>query len=84
MACGSQHPDLMALGKDVAIGVWSRCPRAMLRHPMLDAAAIVSDSARISPLWQWPDSYSAGVVECVKALAAEREIAQIEAMREAR
>lgn len=73
---------MMALGKDVAIGVWSVCPRAALRHPMLDAAAEVLENARISPLSGWPDTYSAGVVECVRALATERQIAAAEAMRE--
>ena len=59
---------------DLPAGVWSVCPHGQLRHPMLTAALQLDELAQVSPLCQWPDGYSAGVVECVLALRREREI----------
>lgn len=72
----------MALGTGLAFGVWSVCPRAIIRHPMLEAAAAIDAIADISPLSGWPDTYSAGVVDCLLALRQERARAAEEAARE--
>ncbi len=70
--CTAAPSDPIALGAEVPIGEWATCPRALARHPMLAAAAQVDAIAEISPLAQWPDTWAAGVVQCLQALHAER------------
>lgn len=72
----------MAIGAGLPIGVWSLCPRALIRHPMLEAAAQLDAMADVSPLCLWPDTYSAGVVDCLLALRIERARATAEAVRD--
>lgn len=43
---------------------------------MLKVALDIDNQTHISPLHQWPDSYSAGVVECLVALRLERAFEQ--------
>lgn len=71
--CARPGESLM-MGADLPAGVWSACPHGQLRHPMLTTALHLDELAQVSPLCQWPDGYSAGVVECVLALRREREI----------
>lgn len=71
------------MGPDVPNGVWSVCPHGALRDPMLAVAIEIDAQASISPLWQWPDAYSAGVVDCIIALREERAAEQRRQIEEA-
>lgn len=64
----------MHMGDDLPGGQWSLCPRGEWRHPLLGAAITIDNHAEISSLAGWPDTYSAGVVECLIALRIERRI----------
>lgn len=60
------------LGDPLPGGEWSLCPHGEMRHPMLSAAIEVDNHAHVSALAGWPDTYSAGVVQCLIALRLER------------
>lgn len=81
--CDHAPDETIALGAQVPAGLWSSCPRALARHPILTTAAEVDSLARLSPLSHWPDGWAAGVVECLQALAAEREWQADQAARKA-
>lgn len=66
----------VVLGGDLPHGHWSACPHGELRNPMLSAAVTLDAYASISPLAGWPDTYSAGVVDCLVALRMERAAEQ--------
>lgn len=66
----------LALGADLPIGQWSICPLGELRNPLLLATLDLDAYAQISPLHAWPDTYAAGVVDCLVALRLERTVEQ--------
>lgn len=63
-----------SLGDDVPRGKWSLCPRGEWRHPLQSWVIEIDNQSSVSPLAGWPDTYSAGVVDCLVALRIEREI----------
>ena len=53
---------------------WSGCPvRAVLDDPRMSAALQIERQAKISPISNWPDGYSAWLPEYVLAIADARE-----------
>lgn len=72
--CANAPPDPIFVGDGMPGGAWSACPAGQLRHPMLAIALGVDDLSAIAPLCAWPDTYSAGVVDCLRALHLERAI----------
>lgn len=74
--CLKAPTDPVVLGAEVAYGEWSICPHGATRSPMLRAALDIDNQTQISPLNLWPDSYSAGVVDCLVALRLERAFEQ--------
>jgi len=66
-------------------GKWSRCPVGIAESdPLWAEATHLTACARLSPLSDWPDGYSAGVVGAMMMQRAEQDREEARAIESAR